>query len=229
MYLLNQEIFFPNPDTATVDGIVAIGGDLSVERLILAYKKGIFPWFNEEDIPIWWSPDPRSVLFTKDIKVSKSMRNVINRGEFSVTLNQAFEAVINKCRSTRIKKEGTWITNDILDSYIELHNRGIAHSVEVWKDKKLVGGLYGISFGTIFFGESMYAEENNASKFAFIHLAKKLHQLGCKMIDCQIHNNHLESMGAVEIPRQKFLSILETSISKESMFFKSSNFFDKKP
>lgn len=214
MHWLDDNISFPHPFEANEDGIVALGGDLSPERLILAYRKGIFPWFNDGDIPMWWSPNPRSVLYTNEIKISKSMRNILNRGMFHVTVDTAFEKVIRKCRISRVDKEGTWITEDIIRSYVTLHNLGFAHSVEVWQENELVGGLYGVSMGNMFFGESMFSQVSNASKVGFIFLANKLNQFGFKIIDCQIQNPHLESMGAVEIAREEFLVELNESLSK---------------
>lgn len=209
-------MYFPDPNTASAEGIVAVGGDLSIERLILAYKNGIFPWFNEEDIPIWWSPDPRSVLFTKDVKISKSMRNVFNQGKFYFTVDKAFNEVLINCRNIRVDEEGTWITHDIMQAYTELHQLGVAHSVEVWEEGELVGGLYGLSFGKMFFGESMFSKVSNSSKAAFIFLAKQLHSLGFEIIDCQVHTKHLESLGAVELSRSVFLEKLSESLKEKT-------------
>jgi len=217
MYFLNNDLFFPDPNSASIEGIVAVGGDLSIERLILAYKNGIFPWFNEEDIPIWWSPDPRSILFTKDVKISKSMRNVINRGIFTYTVDKAFTDVLAHCRNLRKDKEGTWITEDIMEAYYQLHKLGYAHSVEVWQEEKLVGGLYGVSFGKMFFGESMFSLVSNSSKAAFIYLAQNLSKKGYEIIDCQVHTEHLGSLGAIEVSRKLFLEKLEESLKEKTI------------
>ena len=228
MHLLNDSLYFPHPSSANDDGIVAIGGDLSVERLILAYSNGIFPWFNEEDIPIWWSPDPRSILFTNEVKISKSMRNVFNQKKFDFTLDNDFNGVITNCRNVRIRKEGTWITDDIIRSFSQLHEMGLAHSVEVWQEGKLVGGLYGLSLGNMFFGESMFSLVSNSSKAAFIFLAKKLHEIGFEIIDCQLPTEHLSSLGAVNVPREFFLSKLEESMQKQTLRMNWSSLLDNK-
>ena len=214
MYLLSKEIVFPPVQYANSDGILAIGGDLSAERLQLAYKSGIFPWFCEGDPIIWYSPDPRMVLFFNKLKVSKSMKQLIKSQKYIVTFNQNFEAVIANCKT--IVREGqsdTWITEDMKNAYINLHKIGVAKSVEVWKqdsfhNKELVGGLYGIDLGHVFCGESMFSKESNTSKLAFIYLAQKLEKENYKLIDCQVHNDHLESLGAIEIPRNDFLKYL---------------------
>jgi leucyl/phenylalanyl-tRNA--protein transferase len=210
MFLLSKELFFPPVSYANEDGLLAIGGDLSVERLALAYKSGIFPWFNEGEPIIWYSPNPRMVLFPKDLKISKSMRQVIRKGTFKVTFNQNFSAVIANCKNVyRPDQGGTWITNKMQQAYIDLHKKGIAKSVEVWLNNELVGGLYGIDLGTVFCGESMFSTVSNASKVAFIYLVQKLEKEHYKLIDCQVYNNHLASLGANEISRDAFLSYLE--------------------
>ncbi|WP_299522026.1 leucyl/phenylalanyl-tRNA--protein transferase [uncultured Lutibacter sp.] len=218
MYLLSKELIFPPIHLANEDGLLAIGGDLSVERLLLAYKSGIFPWYNQGEPIIWYSPNPRMVLFPENLKISKSMKQVIRKREFTITFNQNFEAVISNCKTIfrTADQGGTWITNEIQQSYIELHKKGIAKSVEVWQhfdsaqgDKKLVGGLYGIDLGTVFCGESMFSKVSNASKMAFIYLAQKLEKENYKLIDCQVYNNHLASLGADEISREAFLSFLK--------------------
>jgi leucyl/phenylalanyl-tRNA---protein transferase len=209
MILLGKEIIFPKVETASPKGIIAIGGDLSPERLILAYKSGIFPWFNEGEPIIWYSPDPRMVLFPDKLYISKSMRQILRKEEFEITFNQNFPEVISQCKSTDRKgQSGTWITDDMQKAYIKLHELGIAKSVEVWKNKKLVGGLYGIDLGHVFCGESMFSMVSNASKVAFIHLAKKLEKEKYSLIDCQVYNDHLASLGAEEITREKFIEIL---------------------
>lgn len=210
MYLLSKEILFPPVIEANEDGLLAIGGDLSVERLELAYRSGIFPWFNEGEPIIWYSPDPRMVLFPKDLKISKSMRQVIRRNDFKVTFNENFAEVISNCKNIyRVGQGGTWITNEMQQAYIKLHEKGIAKSVEVWLDDELVGGLYGIDLGTVFCGESMFSTVSNASKLAFISLVQKLEKENYQLIDCQVYNNHLASLGADEISRTEFLKFLK--------------------
>lgn len=196
---------FPPLDYADDAGIIAVGGDLSIERLLLAYSSGIFPWYNEGEPIIWWSPDPRFVLYPENLRISKSMKKVLRDEKFQITMDTSFEEVVRSCQ--KIKREGqngTWITEEMLQAYVDLHQAGFAHSVEVWEDKILVGGLYGVSLGRCFFGESMFAKVSNASKTGFITLVKELHNRGFKMIDCQVHTQHLESLGAVSIPRSNF-------------------------
>ena len=210
MYFLTQELFFPAVDEANSDGILAIGGDLSPERLLLAYKSGIFPWFEEGKPIFWWSPNPRMVLFLDDLVVSKSMRNILNRNIFKVTFNQNFREVISNCQKIkRNGQNGTWITNDMVEAYCKLHELGIAKSVEVWQNEELVGGLYGIDLGHIFCGESMFSKVSNASKVAFIALVNQLKVANYKLLDCQVYNEHLESLGCREIDRSQFMDILK--------------------
>jgi len=210
MILLDKKIIFPNVEVSSPEGIVAIGGDLSPGRLILAYKSGIFPWYNEGEPIIWYSPDPRMVLFPKKLKISKSMQQIIRKDIFKVTFNQNFKEVISQCKSKERKGQaGTWITNEMQKAYIKLHELGIAKSVEVWKNKELVGGLYGIDLGHVFCGESMFSNVSNASKAAFIYLSQKLEKENYKLIDCQVYNAHLASLGAEEISRAKFIEILD--------------------
>lgn len=210
MYLLSKELLFPSVHLANKDGLLAIGGDLSVERLLLAYKSGIFPWYNQGEPIIWYSPNPRMVLFPNDLKISKSMKQVISRGDFTVTFNHNFSEVISNCKHIfRASDQGeTWITNEMQQAYIELHKKGIAKSVEVWLGDELVGGLYGVDLGTIFCGESMFSKVSNASKFAFIKLVQKLESEHYKLVDCQVYNSHLASLGADEISRDEFLTYL---------------------
>lgn len=211
MHYLSKELFFPPVSEADEEGILAIGGDLDPERLKLAYKSGIFPWFNPGEPILWWSPDPRMVLFLDELRVSKSMRNILNRNQFKVTLNQNFAAVISNCKSIkRDGQEGTWISNEMIAAYCELNNQGIAKSIEVWQDEVLVGGLYGIDLGHIFCGESMFSKVSNASKVAFIALVEYLRRGNYKLLDCQVYNPHLESLGCVEIDREEFMSILKS-------------------
>ena len=210
MYFLSRELYFPAVKHASPEGIVAIGGDLSPERLLLAYNSGIFPWFEDDEPILWWSPPERMVLFFGDIKISKSMRNILNRNMFTITFNTAFADVIANCRDIkRDGQPGTWITDDMTKAYCKLHELGNAKSVEVWQDGVLVGGLYGVDLGHVFCGESMFSLVPNASKVAFIALAKKLENENYRLLDCQVHNNHLESLGAREILREDFLTILK--------------------
>jgi len=212
MYLLTEEIMFPHPSEADENGLVAIGGDLSSERLIHAYNNGIFPWFNDDEPLLWWSPDPRMVLFPKELRVSKSMRVVLKKELFKITFNTAFESVIQQCAQVkRDDQDDTWITNDMTVAYIELHKQGIATSVEVWQDEVLVGGLYGIDLKEkkVFCGESMFSTVSNASKAAFITLIKELQTKEYNLIDCQMYTKHLESLGAREISRNDFLKHIQ--------------------
>jgi leucyl/phenylalanyl-tRNA--protein transferase len=210
IYYLDDQLWFPPVDHANDEGLLAVGGDLSPERLLLAYKNGIFPWFNEDALILWWSPDPRMVLFPKEIKVSKSMRKVLRNSSFALTKNKAFEQVIDHCAQLERKgQEGTWITPKMKAAYLELHQKGFAVSYEVWLDRELVGGLYGIDLGNVFCGESMFSLVSNASKYAFIHLAKELEDKGYKLIDCQMYTEHLASLGAKEIDRTVFMSYLK--------------------
>ena len=212
MYYLSPALFFPPVSEANKDGILAIGGDLTPARLQLAYKSGIFPWFENGEPIIWWSPNPRMVLFLDELIVSKSMRNILNRNIFKITFNQNFRDVISNCQN--IKREGqngTWITNDMIEAYCELHQLGIAKSIEVWQNDILVGGLYGIDLGHVFCGESMFSKVSNASKVAFIALVNQLKKENYKLLDCQVYNPHLESLGCREINRIDFMEILNSN------------------
>lgn len=203
---------FPSVEQANKDGLLAIGGDLSVRRLLEAYNNGIFPWYEASQPVIWWSPDPRMVLFPEKLKVSKSMKQLLGKDEFRLTFNENFKAVINSCAGIyREGQHGTWITPAMKEAFLELHQMGIAQSVEVWKENKLVGGLYGIYLKEkkMFCGESMFAKVSNASKFGFIKLVQKLKAEGVRIIDCQVYTSHLESLGAEEIPRKEFMSFLK--------------------
>jgi leucyl/phenylalanyl-tRNA--protein transferase len=207
--ILTRELVFPDPETANEEGLLALGGDLSPERLWLAYKNGVFPWFNEDPYLMWWCPDPRMVIFPSEIKVSKSMRKVLRTGNFKVTQNQAFSEVLEQCANIpRFGEDGTWITPNMMQAYLEMHKKGHAKSVEVWEDGYLVGGLYGIDLGHVFCGESMFSIVPNASKVALIHLAQQCQKKQYQLIDCQMYTTHLESMGGREIPRQEFLRVL---------------------
>jgi len=215
VFQLSNELVFPPTELANEDGLLAVGGDLTVDRLLLAYQHGIFPWFNEGDPVLWWAPNPRCVLFTTDLKVSKSLRQVINKKTFKVTFDQDFSQVITSCKSVPRKgQEGTWITQNVKEAYTDLHRLGYAHSVEVWNEHdELVGGLYGLSLGNIFFGESMFSSQSNASKVALFYLVKLLKDWGFKLIDCQVHNPHLESLGACMISNDAFQQYLKNELS----------------
>ncbi|WP_369014456.1 leucyl/phenylalanyl-tRNA--protein transferase [Flavobacterium anhuiense] len=213
MYYLFNDLYFPPVTEADEEGILAIGGDLSPERLLLAYKSGIFPWFNEGEPILWWAPDPRMVLFFDELAISKSMRKILNKKMFKVTYNKNFKEVILNCQ--QIKREGqdgTWISDEMIEAYCILNQEGVAKSVEVWQDDVLVGGLYGIDLGkgNIFCGESMFSKVSNASKTAFIALALYLKKENYKLLDCQVYNPHLESLGCREIDRDEFMSILKS-------------------
>ena len=209
MYRLTDALLFPSPEQASDEGIVAVGGDLKPERVMLAYRKGIFPWFESDDFLLWWSPDPRMVLFPDQVKISKSMRAVLRKKQFEVTFNKSFDDVVEACAKVkRFGQNGTWITPGLMEVYSTLHTQGHAHSVEVWEEGVLVGGLYGIDLGTVFCGESMFSKANNASKVALISLAKELKKNKYELIDCQVPTQHLASMGAESIPRSEFLTYL---------------------
>lgn len=209
MQYLNEDIWFPDVSKASPEGLLAIGGDLSIERLLLAYKTGIFPWFETDEPILWWSPDPRFVLYPKKLKVSKSMRQVMRNQDYKVTVNKDFRAVITACALVkRSGQESTWVTHSMIEAYVKLHELGYAKSIEVWKADNLVGGLYGIDLNNgVFCGESMFAKESNASKVGFISFIQNTNY---KLIDCQVYTNHLESLGAEEIPRALFLKLLKS-------------------
>ena len=211
MVLLGKELVFPPVEMASEEGILAFGGDLRPERLMLAYQNGIFPWYNEGEPIIWYSPKERMVLFPHELRISKSMRQLIRNNTFRITTNTAFEQVISQCQNSPRKDQlGTWITDDMKQAYLKLHKLGFAKSVEVWQDDELVGGLYGIDLGHVFCGESMFSKESNTSKLAFIHLVQELQKKDYKLIDCQVYNEHLESLGAREISREEFMGFLRT-------------------
>ena len=204
--LLDNEIIFPDTTLAEPDGLLAIGGDLSVERLTLAYQSGIFPWFSEGDPIMWFAPRERCVIFPAQLKISKSMQKVLKADTFLVTVNKAFDKVIENCAQTpRVGQDGTWITDDMQKAYLKMHQNGLAHSVEVWQNDKLVGGLYGIKIGDVFCGESMFSLVSNASKIALIYLCQ---QTDFELIDCQLPNEHLLSLGAEMIDRETYMSLL---------------------
>ena len=210
VYLLTGDMVFPPPELAREDGLLAVGGDLSIPRLILAYRQGIFPWYNPGEPIFWWSPDPRLILEPPDLHVSRRTERIIRQGRFQVTLDRAFKEVIRTCSETRMKRgEGTWLTPEMIDAYTELHYLGKTHSVETWQGDRLVGGLYGIAMGRVFFGESMFTKVSDASKVAFVTLVRQLSDWGFAMIDCQVTTWHLLSLGAKEIPRSFFLERLK--------------------
>jgi leucyl/phenylalanyl-tRNA---protein transferase len=216
MVILDDTIWFPPVEATDDNGIVAIGGDLSIERLLLAYRSGIFPWYNEEEPIIWWCPNPRFVLFPQHLKVSKSMQTVLRNGKFRFTINRAFAPVIQNCKTiARDGQDGTWITPAVQKAYSILHELGHAHSAEAWMDGELVGGLYGVRMGNIFFGESMFSKASNASKFAFIKYVQQLEKEGVVLIDCQVHTEHLETLGAGMIEREKFIELLNKNIPRK--------------
>ncbi|WP_322971704.1 leucyl/phenylalanyl-tRNA--protein transferase [Faecalibacter sp. LW9] len=209
MYWLGKDLIFPDYSEVSDEGIIALGGDLSPERLIMAYKKGIFPWFNEDEPILWWFPHDRFVLFPENLYVSKSMKKVFRDKQFTFTENKAFRDVIMNCaQATRKDQDGTWITNDMIEAYCTLHEMGVAKSIEVWQDDELVGGFYGVDMGHIFCGESMFAKVSNASKAGFIQFVAKYHKK-YELIDCQVYTDHLASLGAIEIPSDIFLNYLE--------------------
>lgn len=218
VYRLSGEIIFPPSQLADKTGLIAIGGDLCEERLLLAYRLGIFPWYSEDEPILWWSPDPRLVLYPGEIRISKSLEKVMKKKVFHVTFDTAFRQVINLCARVRLQNnEGTWIVPEMADAYCRLHENGFAHSVEAWKDDKLVGGLYGVSLGRCFFGESMFSVESNASKVAFAALAEYLKNKSFDLIDCQVATGHLKRFGAREIPRAFFLKQLKKSLASPSL------------
>lgn len=206
VWLSPDDYSFPPVSEADAEGLLAVGGDLHPDRLLNAYRSGIFPWFDETTVPLWWCPDPRFVLFPQQVRVSKSMQQVLRRGEFTITHNQAFAEVITSCAAVkRPGQAGTWITREMIAAYTELHRRGFAHSYEARKEGKLVGGFYGIRLGNFFFGESMFSRVSNASKAAFITFVKQFEAEGGELIDCQVETEHLASLGAEMIKREAFL------------------------
>ncbi|MBN1117646.1 MAG: leucyl/phenylalanyl-tRNA--protein transferase [Bacteroidales bacterium] len=209
---------FPDPNTADDDGLVAVGGELTSDFLISAYMQGIFPWFSEEQPYLWWSPNPRMVLFPSEFKVSKSLRQLINSGKYELRIDTAFKEVITQCSKVpRPGQDGTWITDEMIEAYSELHKIGITHSFETWFEDRLAGGLYGISIGKVFFGESMFFKERDASKFALYYLVQFCCENNFEFIDVQQSTAHLRSLGAKEMPRTEFLKILHNSVNKETI------------
>ena len=218
VYLLDDKIEFPNPENSDPTGLVAIGGDLSVERLLLAYRMGIFPWYSEGDPILWFSPDPRMVFPLKDFKPSRNLPKVVKSNKYEIRLDSKFKEVIECCAHIPRKNQtGTWITSEMIEAYIKLHNKGYAHSVETYLDGNLVGGLYGVSLGGAFFGESMFHLKSNASKIAFYYLVEKCISMNFDFIDSQVSTDHMKNFGALDIPRQDFLILLENTLKKESI------------
>ena len=218
MKILSEKIEFPDVDSATSQGLLAIGGDLRLERLLLAYKSGIFPWYEDGQPILWWSPDPRFVLFPENLKISKSLKQAINKSKFDITINKSFQDVIEACASTkRPGQRGTWLTKEMIDAYINLHKSGYALSVEVWEENKLVGGLYGVDAGNgVFCGESMFSRVSNVSKIGFVHFIQNTNY---KLIDCQIYTKHLKSFGADYIPRNQFIDLINDQKNFENLKF----------
>lgn len=214
IYALNDELVFPNPELSEENGLLAVGGDLSVDRLLVAYSNGIFPWYNKDEPILWWCPKPRFILKPEDIRISKSMKKIIKKGEFVVTFDNDFEGVISNCKSMRENEEGTWITDEMMQAYINMHNEGYALSVETYLDGELVGGLYGVIIGKCYFGESMFSKVSNASKIALITLAQRLQELNFEFIDCQVYTSHLESMGAKMVEWDEFKSMINNGLRK---------------
>ena len=211
MHHLSNSIWFPNPEEADKEGLLAFGGDLSVKRLMHAYRSGIFPWFDDYQPILWWSPDPRMIMFLDDFKVSKSLEKIIHKNKFTITYNTCFREVIRNC--SQIKREGqqgTWITSQMQEAYLQLHELGLATSVEIWLGDELVGGLYGIDLidKKVFCGESMFSKVSDASKVGFYYLVAQLQAKNYQLIDCQMYTTHLERLGAKEIPRNEFLKYL---------------------
>jgi len=211
---------FPDPSLAETDpdGLLAVGGDLSTERIVQAYRQGIFPWYGESQPVLWWSPDPRMVLFPHELHISRSLAREMRKKRFQITFDRAFDQVIQACARPRGKDDGTWLVPDMVAAYQRLHRQGIAHSVEAWREGELVGGLYGNALGGVFFGESMFARLPNASKVAFVCLIRSLADAGFRLIDCQVYTPHLQSLGARLVPRDEFLSLLDDAVHDERHF-----------
>jgi leucyl/phenylalanyl-tRNA--protein transferase len=210
LYWLTKDLVFPPVELAEDWGGLALGGDLSPQRLLLAYRSGIFPWYDKDQPIIWHAPNPRFVLFSEKLRIPRSLRPVLNQQKFTVTYDTAFNKVIRECQQiNRPRQPGTWITDEMLTAYCRLHELGYAHSVETWKDGRLVGGLYGLSLGRVFFGESMFTHETDASKVAFVSKVLDLREVGINLIDCQVHTPHLERFGAEEIPRSQYMQLLK--------------------
>ena len=215
VFQLSDRNIFPPPEYAEEDGLLAVGGDLSEVRLLRAYSEGIFPWYSEGTPILWWSPDPRLILLPEELKVSRSLEQTIRRGMYKVTMDRAFGAVIENCASiVRKEGEGTWITAEMMSAYVRLHDSGFAHSVESWYGEELAGGLYGVSLGGIFFGESMFTKRHDASKVAFVKLVRQLKEWDFGLVDCQITTEHLKRFGAREVPRPEFMRRLREALTR---------------
>lgn len=218
VYLLSDALIFPSPQLARKEGLLAVGGDLSQDRLLLAYKMGIFPWYSEDEPIMWWSPDPRLVLYPSEFRISRSLKKTVKKQRFELTVDEAFQRVINACARSRTQAdEGTWIVAEMIDAYYRLHESGLAHSIEAWQNGKLAGGLYGVSLGKCFFGESMFTRVTDASKVALVALVEHLQALEFDLIDCQISTPHLLSFGAREIPRARFLRELAHALKSPTL------------
>lgn len=218
-FLNPQNIHFPNLESSTEEGIVALGGDLKPERLINAYQNGIFPWYSEGDPIIWWSPDPRFILYPNSIYISKRMRRILRQKKYKITFDKDFYSVIKNCQQLpRKNQDGTWITKEMCDAYCILHEKNYAHSIEVWHNNELVGGMYGIYLGKCYFGESMFSKVNNASKIALIYIATLFSKLNFDLIDCQVYTPHLNNLGAKYISRKEFIRIIQNSFNKSNSY-----------
>lgn len=221
LYLLegtDPDTPFPDPNTAEEEpnGLLAVGGDLSPRRLLNAYRQGLFPWYSEGQPILWWSPDPRMVLFPTELHVSRSLRKTLRQGRFQVSVDRAFEAVIQACAAPRADATGTWLVDEMIEAYRDLHRSGQAHSVETWREGELVGGLYGVSLGRTFFGESMFSRAADASKVALVALVERCQRHGIELIDCQVYSDHLRSLGAREIPRREFLARVAAAVNQSA-------------
>ncbi|PIE74589.1 MAG: leucyl/phenylalanyl-tRNA--protein transferase [Deltaproteobacteria bacterium] len=213
VFELGAEHLFPSPELTEPSGLLAVGGDLHPERILLAYRNGIFPWFDRSSPVLWWSPDPRMVLFPENLHISRSLKKVLKKSDFKITLDENFESVITGCAYSRINNgEETWITDDMIDAYVKLHSSGFAHSVEVWKNNELAAGIYGVSIGRVFCGESMFTKVPDGSKTGFVYLVKQLEKWGFFMIDCQVETENLQRFGALNIPRKEFLLHLDKNL-----------------
>ena len=212
IYQLDDDLWFPDPRLADEDGCLAVGGDLSIDRLLLAYQHGIFPWFSfrDNEEPVWYCPHERFVIFPDEIHISHSMRTLLNKKKYTFSLNEDFEGVIHNCSKLRYEEEGAWLGEDIIKAYTELHRQGFAASVEVWEEERLVGGLYGVNIGSAFFGESMFSLVPSGSKLALIHLAKTMQELNGSIIDCQLKTAHLESMGGRDISYDEYMKLISS-------------------
>lgn len=218
VFLLSEKIAFPPPHYATREGLLAVGGDLSRERLLLAYRMGIFPWYAEDEPILWWSPDPRLVLYPTELHVSKTLKKILKQDRFTVTMDAAFEPVIRACARTRQEQgEGTWIVDEMITAFVKLHRAGYAHSVETWQEERLIGGLYGVSLGKAFFGESMFSISSNASSVALVTLVRFLRALKFDFVDCQVTTAHLMRFGARQVPRARFLKQLRKALTKPTL------------